>query len=421
MAEEERKVSANNAVRILDFFRSVASQKKQQEQAERRMALQQMQFAVQEQRKRREFVLNKMAGYMNGLKEGPSKELARLRFKSYYEGLPSHEQEALAPSFTRLLSPMDEKLLEFKKMRGEPVDPRLADVTDKVSRAKLEFANEDWRVDRDKYVLGIDRPRTNVIPIDENVWAWRDKEGRMGILSREGSTGQEWIQKTLDEAKMTFDMAMAQGGDVPTGAPKMITDGKMKYELTPMTNIVNGARGFRKIPVGRIVREGERELPRILSDFSTAFTVGEDNFGDTLGKTQGAALYLRVQNELDDLSDEQYQKLSPIGQANVVKGVIRRVLGSQITGWNIEVHNPGAFEGGLWDNFAESSNASIYFIPGKVQPFYNAQGDLVGALYYDEDYDTVRDSTNVVKGTKAEMDARASVAPKGAWLPGGGK
>lgn len=425
---EDTKVSTSKALQVLNFFRSVAAGKEQQEEQRRAQALRQLHFAAQEHRQRREFAMTKMIDYMKGLIEGPNKDLARARFKGYYESLPDYEKEVLAPHFTQLFSPTEEKEIEFKRLRGTPVDPSIVDpTTDPVTRATLEFARADYLADRDKYVLGIDRGKDNTIPLGENVWAWRDKDGKMGILSREGSAKQEWVQKTLDKADMTWDMAMTQGGQVPSGPAQMITDGKIRYELTPMVNVLDKTRSFRKIPIGRVAREGERELPKIVSDFATSFALGEGvGVWETLkgGAPEGAALYDEFQDRLDELEEVMikgevipYSKLDPRDQMKVVKQTITDVLGPNLAGFNVEVFDPGRFKGTSYNRFAQSTNASIVFVPGIPQAFYNSDGEVVGFHYYDADYDVVRDRRNKVLGTKAEIDAEAATSPAGAWLP----
>lgn len=313
-------------------------------------------------------------------------------------------------------------------MRGEPVDPSGVDPTvDPVTRAKLEFANLDYIDEEKEYVLGIKSPRKKTAYLGENQWAWRDDEGRMGVLSREGTTGQEWIQKTLDNAKMTWDMAMVRGGEVPTGASTAITDGVTKFDLTPTINILNGREGFKKIAVGRVTKAGQRELPQVLSDFATSFTLGDGvSIWESIkgGAPEGAAIYDNLQSSLDALEwiplekgEVKPSQLDAESTAKLLKGMIREKLGTHMANWNVEVHRPGKFKRGLWfiDQFAQSDDGIIYFIPGTPTPFYNEAKEFVGALYWDEEYNTVRDSYNQVKGTKAEVEAEAFGLEKNAW------
>lgn len=415
---EEKRISTNSAMQMLNFFRSVAEGADRKRIAARSAKQAQVKLQVQEHRKKREFALTNMAKYMDSLGEGPSKDLARTRFKDYFGSLPAFEQEVLAPHFQKLYSPIEEKMIEFEKMRGKPVDPATVDpTTDPTTRAKLEFANQDYIVDRENYGLGTNRKKDNTVFLGEGIWAWRDDQGKMGILSREGSAGQEWQQKALDKANMTWDTAMAQGGVIPSGPSKSVVDGRTRFELTPTVDINTGKVDHKKVAVGQVARTGERELPKIMSEFADSVTLGK-----ALDKSRGGGLYDEFQSRLDELdmvegTEIPYHKLDPKDQTKVIKRVMQDVLKTHMGNWNIEVKDIGKFEGGLWNNFAQTAGASIFFIPGVPQEFYNSQEQFVGMHYYDSEYDVVRDTQNRVLGTKAELDAAASGENAEAWMP----
>lgn len=424
------KLPTGDALQILNFFRSVAAQKEQQETTRRQQASQQLQFMAKEHRQRREFVMTKMADYFKGLEEGPNKELARAKFINYYKGLADWEQEVLAPHFEQLYSPTEMKLHEFWKRR-KLVDPTAVDATtDPTARAMLEFQQQDTLDDAYEIETGIKRERKKTVYLSENAWAWRDDQGRMGILSRQGTAKTEWVKNLLEKANMDFDVAMALGGDVPTAKPQVITDGKMKYNLTPTLNIMDGKKGFKREEIGRAAREGERELPRVLSDFATSYTMGEGaGLYESLkgGAPQGAALFDEFQDRLDALetvpgTEVLYSKLEPKEQAKVVKQMLKNVLGTHLAGYNVEVFDAGQFKT-TWgyDSFARNKNTRIYFVPGVPYEFKNNTEEVVGYQYYDADYDSVRSATNEYLGTLAEVQARAATSKANAWSPPKGK
>lgn len=427
MPEEETRIPTGDALQVLNFFRSMAVQREQQEARRREQAAQQLQFMAREHRQRREFVMTKMADYFKGLEEGPNKELARAKFLNYYKGLADWEQEVLAPHFQQLYSPTEVKLHEFWKRR-KIVDPLGVDAeTNPTARATLEFQQQDALDDAYEIETGIKRERKKTHYLNENTWAWRDDQGRMGILSRQGVAKTEWAKNLLEKANMDFDVAMALGGDVPTAKPQVITDGKMKYNLTPTLNIINGKKGFKKEEIGRAAREGERELPQVVSDFSTAYTMGEGvGLYESLkgGAPQGAALYDEFEDRLNALetvpgTNMLYSKLEPKEQAKVVKQMIKNVLGTHLANFNVEVFDVGEFKTGWfgYDSFARNKNTRIYFIPGVPYQFKNDKDEVVGYHYHDEEYDSVHSATNEYLGSLAQVQARAATLPAGAWMP----
>lgn len=410
---------------MLKFLRQTEKEEGEQELKERKFFFEQQKFAQEQELSKRKAILGTYIGRLKEEDPGTvAYEQAQKIVRRLSESAPDWMKASLSPWLAQVIPVGKMKEAEFERARGKPIDPSSIDPSvDPVSRAKLEFANADYQADKIEYITGIAQEKSDVEFIGENQWAWRDDKGKMGVLSREGTTGQEWIQKTLDKAKMTWDMAMIQGGEVSSGASKTITDGRTRYELTPTTNILNGRKGFKKVPVGRVIREGQRKLPQVISDFSTSWTLSE-----AIDETDGGAFYKHIQNKFDALEwiplDEgeiRPSKLDPEGQALLLEGMIREELGTHMAGWNVRVYSPGKFTRG-WtgaiDHFAESSNAVIYFIPGVLIPFENEGGEFVGALYWDEEYDIVRDGMNQVKGTRREAEADAFGLPKDAWVKG---
>lgn len=435
---EERRVSIEQAgklVNLLGAIKRLRGVPTEGEVTEReKFTFEKQKFVIQEQRQRRQFRLTKWKEYLDGLDEGPSKEHARKMLQGDYEAMPPYEQQVLKPYFQRLLNPLEEKkalyLKTVKPPKWNDYDPE----KQKALFAGDLFAQDDYNFGLKRF-MGVEAERKKVIPISEDVWAYRDEEGKTGLLSRENFTTSEAIKTILDNNNTTLDVALTQGGKVDTGKGKSVVDGKMRYELTPTFNILTGKKGFRKIEVGRVAKEGQRVLPEELLNFSDGFSVGE---GDA--ETVGGKLFNILSDRLDAMEtvevpvkgkfittptgekEQVYKtvKVSELGmkdQVRLQKKMIREMLGARMMGWNVEIHDPGTFAR-TWgaDYFAEGPSQNLVFVPGIPIPFYNEAEEMVGAFYYDADYDVVYDTYGVARGTKAEIQARAAAVPKGGKL-----
>ena len=436
---EEREVSIEQASKLVNLIgairklRGVAPSPGEVSEREK-FTFEQQKFVIQEQRQRRQFRLTKWKEYLDGLDEGPSKEHARKMLQGDYETMPPYEQQVLKPYFQRLLNPLEEKkalyLKTVKPPKWNDYDPEKQPAL----FASDLFAQEDYDFGLKRF-MGVEVERRKTISISENMWAYRDEKGKTGLLSRENFTTSEAIQTILNNNNTTLDVALAQGGEVDTEKGRFVADGKIRYKLTPTFNILSGKKGSRKIAVGRVAKEGQRVLPEELLNFSDGFSVGG---GDD--ETVGGKLFNTLRDRLDALEEgevpvegkfittpegkkEQVYKMVKVGklgmkdQLRLQKKMIRQVLGARMMGWNVEIYDPGTFAK-TWgvDYFAEGPDQNLVFIPGIPTPFYNETGEVVGAFYYDADYDAVYDTYGVARGTKAEVQARAAAVPKGGKL-----
>lgn len=404
--------------------------------AEERLAFEKQKFVVQEERQRRQFRLTKWKEYLDGLPEGPSKDHARKLLQSDYEAMPPYEQQVLKPYFTRLLDPLQEKKAMFLRTVQQPKWHDYDPEKQPSLYASDLFAQDDYARSLNQF-MGIATEAKKTIPLGENIWAYRSEDGKMGILSRESFAGSEAIQTVLDNNKTTLDMALANGGEIDTGVSKSVIDGRGRYEITPTYNILTGKKAFRKTEVGKVIQAGQRELPKELTDFGDGFATGSGN-----DKVTGGALYNKFKKYMDTVEDQlvafkkpewkeprmvKPSELPAADQLRLMKRSIRKILGTRLQGFNVEIHNPGEFAEGMiyGSNYIEGPDQYITFVPGIPRLFSNDASDMSDAagrrvhgvsFYYDEEYDSVYDTLGIRRGSLDEVTAKVAAVPKGGQL-----
>jgi len=169
--------------------------------------------------------------------------------RDVYAGMFENHMAGLPEQYRRLLIPLT---------RGTPVDPveqkkkifdtnfsppplHSYDPEDPMRYAKEAFAWSDFQNKRERF-LGLEPgnpPSSHALP--ENVYAIRDKNGKIDLMSAEDEQLQE-IAKGLDT---TAAALLARGGEWESGSWTTVNVGNVSYRVRPTHNYLDGTDSYQ--------------------------------------------------------------------------------------------------------------------------------------------------------------------------------